>query len=507
MFPWRHVTDEVKSDTIDETKNENPNFLDFVLQLSQNDKRLEQHLNGLTGWQFTFKIMSMSSQIYIVNIGSYLIHPITLLKIEHQWRIIIDFSRLNNTNISKNLFDSFEFKKNGRSRKQKEKCVELMNNLFLLNNQSYSEILSSIYYTFYKKFWEEFVQHSTNIADFTTQETAIRKNFEKYALQQQLIPQFKKEYDNDIDNNNDNSNLSSNKKTKHLYIDKKLTTQQLRHIHLAFLCHLILLELQFEQFQEKDSDDDEDDEDENENDVDDDCDMVNKSNNNENDNDKDVTVLSRLKKSQNNNRNNGLKRKNVDIEMKIDGGRIGLTARNVLRTLGEYRTFDSSYKIKIPKSSIFIGSIRDDEIETDIKSIQTKYCPMGNCAIMIVKDDTLIESHLKPPKVIISLNNYITKYGEIINLTGSKSLIQLLSDNVVKRSIDPFSTMSESLNLFVGLPMTCLSNIMKFCKFQDLVNFGLCSHLGYHISSFPQLWKVKLYTTMCKSLFVVKYYV
>ena len=54
------------------------------------------------------------------------------------------------------------------------------------------------------------------------------------------------------------------------------------------------------------------------------------------------------------------------------------------------------------------------------------------------------------------LKDYIRKGGDMINLSGKKSLIKLLSDNIVKRAIDPLYVLFAALTVCVGTDLTCL---------------------------------------------------
>eukprot|EP01083_Nonionella_stella_P301517 1034850_1 len=154
-------------------------------------------------------------------------------------------------------------------------------------------------------------------------------------------------------------------------------------------------------------------------------------------------------------------------------------ATTITRCMRYHRPFDLRYKVLLPSGK-------------DVKYTKIRYVSMEHCALIVVNDEQLMQCNLASPKVKLTLNTYISEQGDISNLSGRKSLIKLLCDNIVRRARDPLATTSPALGLMNSkiFSLDIWSILFGFMHWKDLVHFGYCSQLAYNISNDPEIWKV-----------------
>ena len=327
---------------------------------------------------------------------------------------------------------------------------------------------NEIFQTFLKDFWNLWKLHLENINELTYDEDKIIKLWNE---NKKLLDSFKA-----FDGDNDNSN--NDKKRK---LPFSLLT--LRHIYLAFLCHLILQHLQWESFGNKDKKKKNNNNNHNENnkDNDDDIEMM------DDDNEEEKAMMIDDDKLYGNTPQNDDDDDNMknDEELKQDGlydfSSItnDVIATRITRCMRVHRPFDINYKIILPNGK-------------DVKYTKIRYISMEHCALIVVNDEEIQKCNLPSPKVRLTLNTYINESGDIKNLSGRHSLIKLLCENIVRRAKDPLSTTSTTLGLMntTIFSTNILIILFGFLNWRDLLNFGYCSQLAYNISNNPELWKL-----------------
>eukprot|EP01084_Bolivina_argentea_P290120 498290_1 len=382
-----------------------------------------------SNWVFTVKLTSLFASNYIMTVNTNLIHTITKLPNIQNWKVIFKISKaLHFKSMISSVFNS-----------------PLSQSFALL-------IGNEIYQTYLKKFWNLWQLHFQNINELTYDENKIIQTFTKHKT---LLESFK-----------------SFKNSNHKLPYSLLT---LRHIYLAFLCHLILQHLEWESFGLSSSTsssslsvhDDEEKAMMIDNDTLYDTPQGKDIKDDDNDNE--------MKDNENENENNSNKNKLYDYSLMSND----VIATTVTRCMRYHRPFDMNYKIILPNGQ-------------DVKHIKIRYISMEHCALFIVNDKELLKCNLASPKVNIPLNRYINEDGEIKNLSGRYGLIKLLCQNIVRRAKDPLETSCKALGLMSSKVFSTdvLIILFGFLNWRDLMNFGYCSQLAYNISNESEIWKL-----------------
>ncbi|ETO16056.1 hypothetical protein RFI_21304 [Reticulomyxa filosa] len=252
--------------------------------------------------RFHIKCVSMGPQLFAVHIQCSLIHPLTFVSLTTTYHLTF-------------------------------KCnVAVINRTNPFCSLEESELLMSIYKIVRDKFYALWEKHEQSIRSLSKDEEAIYSQYTR-VVSSSLLPPFRI--------------LSENKELK----DKQppFSLFQLKHMHMALLCHLILRHCQFQEIG---------------------IDTESAANNNT--------------------------QPNID-----------LVCANITNAIKFDRSFNISYQVPLMTRSISNDQLanstqsRQESKEIDTKRIRVRYTPMLDCALLIVEDNTLAVARITRPRVTL----------------------------------------------------------------------------------------------------------